>query len=169
MCMLVLAALLPAVLCGECNSYEREKLNEGYRTCVYKDPVGIPTIGVGFNLEKFGAKAEIESVGANYSAVLNGSQCLTDSQIERLFDRDMDTAVSCVSGWISNWSDIGSERQSAVADMSFNLGCGGVREFVSMKAAIEKGDYSTACAYMRSSLWCSQVGSRCDRDVNCMK
>ena len=59
-------------LSGPCNSYDREKLNEGYYKCVYKDPVGIPTIGVGFNLEKANAREEIESVGADYNAVLNG-------------------------------------------------------------------------------------------------
>ena len=48
-------------LSGPCNSYDREKLNEGYYKCVYKDPVGIPTIGVGFNLEKANAREEIES------------------------------------------------------------------------------------------------------------
>ena len=48
---------------GECNSYEREKLNEGYYKCVYKDPVGIPTIGVGFNLKKFGARKRLKVLG----------------------------------------------------------------------------------------------------------
>lgn len=125
---------------GECNSYEREKLNEGYYKCVYKDPLGIPTIGVGLNLQKFGAKEEIESVGANYYAVLNGSQCLDDSQIERLFNRDMESAVDCASSWVSNWSSLGSGPQSAIADMAFNMGCGSLHEFVSLKSALEDKD-----------------------------
>lgn len=154
---------------GECNSYEREKLNEGYYKCVYKDPVGIPTIGVGFNLEKFGAKAEIESVGANYYAVLNGSQCLVDSQIEGLFNRDMKSAVDCASSWVSNWSSLGSGPQSAIADMAFNLGCAGLHEFVSLKSALENKDYSKAAEDMKASLWCRQVGTRCERDVSCME
>lgn len=167
----MLLVLFFPVFCmsGECNSYEREKLNEGYRQCVYKDSMGIPTVGVGFNLKKFGAKSEIESVGANYDAVLNGSQCLDDSQIERLFNKDMDSAVSCVSSWISNWSSIGSSRQSALEDMSFNMGCATIHEFGSMKAAIEKEDYSAAVSSMQGSLWCRQVGERCNRDVDCMK
>lgn len=154
---------------GECNSYEREKLNEGYYKCVYKDPLGIPTIGVGFNLQKFGAREEIESVGANYNAVLNGTQCLDDSQIERLFNRDMDSAVDCASSWLSNWSSLGSGPQSAVADMAFNMGCGTLHQFVTMKSALEDKDYSKAVASMKSSLWCRQVGSRCERDVACMQ
>ena len=154
---------------GECNSYEREKLNEGYYKCVYKDPVGIPTIGVGFNLQKFGAKAEIESVGANYYAVLNGSQCLDDSQIETLFNHDMESAVGCASSWVSNWSSLGSGPQSAIADMAFNMGCGTLREFVNLKSALEDKNYSKAVEDMKASLWCRQVGSRCERDVACME
>lgn len=154
---------------GECNSYEREKLNEGYFKCVYKDPVGIPTIGVGFNLQKFGAKSEIESVGANYYAVLNGSQCLDDSQIERLFNKDMDSAVGCASRFVNNWDEIGSGPQSALADMAFNLGCAGLEEFHSLKSAVEEKNFSAAAADMKASLWCRQVGSRCERDVDCME
>lgn len=169
--LVLFALLLPAVLCldGPCNSYEREKLNEGYKTCVYKDSLGIPTIGVGFNLRKFGAKSEIESVGADYDKVLNGSECLTDSQIERLFEKDMDSAVSCAEDFVSNWSSIGTSRQSALADMSFNMGCATIHQFRTMKADIEAGDYSAAAKDMQSSLWCRQVGSRCDRDVECMR
>lgn len=169
--LVLFALFVPTVLCldGTCNSYEREKLNEGYRPCVYKDSMGIPTIGVGFNLEKFGARQEIESVGADYGKVINGSQCLTDSQIRQLFDRDMSSAVSCVSGWISNWSSIGESRQSALADMSFNLGCSGIRAFVSMKSSIESGNYDAAADDMRNSLWCRQVGERCTRDIDCMR
>ena len=154
---------------GECNSYEREKLNEGYYKCVYKDPVGIPTIGVGFNLKKFGAREEIESVGADYDKVLSGAECLTDSQIEQLFNKDMDTAVSCAEGWVSNWSSIGSGPQSAIADMAFNLGCAALRTFTTLRSYIEKNDFSGAAQDMKGTLWCRQVGNRCSRDVSCME
>src|SRR5690554_5080438 len=131
-------------LSGECNSYEREKLNEGYRTHgnlkkasallikVYKDSKGIPTIGVGFNLMKSGARQQIAAVGANYDKLLAGTQGLNDNQIRTLFNQDMATAVSCVSSWIGNWSSLSTTRQSAIADMSFNLGCGKNRKFFSI-------------------------------------
>lgn len=171
---LILAIL--AVLCcnfepaiaGECDSYEREKLNEGYYKCVYKDPVGIPTIGVGFNLKKFGAKSEIESVGADYDKVLDGTQCLDDGQIEQLFNKDMATAKSCASRYVNNYNSIGSGPQSAIDDMAFNLGCGQLESFRTLKSKIESKDFSGAAQDMRSSLWCRQVGGRCDRDVSCM-
>ena len=167
--LVLLSASFVALEAGECNSYDREKLNEGYYKCVYKDSRGIPTVGVGFNLKKSGASAEIESVGANYNAVLNGSQCLDDSQIERLFNKDMDSAVGCTSSWVSNWGSLGSDPQSAIADMAFNMGCTKLHGFTDLRTALEDEDYSKAVDAMKDSQWCRQLKSRCDRDVACMR
>ena len=68
--------------------------------CVPGSCEHILTIGVGFNLEKSGAKEQIEGVCADYHAVLNGSHCLNATQIETLFKEDMNTAVNCVSSWL---------------------------------------------------------------------
>ena len=157
-------------LSGKCNSYTREKLNEGYFRCVYNDPLGIPTVGIGFNLRKSGARQRITNVGANYDKILRKSECLEAYQIKRLFDDDMAEAVQCASSWLSQvWSRMGTTRQSAIADMAFNLGCSRLRQFKNMKAALERGDYTKAAAEMRNSRWCRQVKSRCDRDIDCMK
>ena len=153
---------------GPCNSYSREKKNEGYYECVYNDPLGIPTIGVGFNLKKSGAKGEIESVGANYYDILNRIKCLNNSQIETLFNKDMKTAVSCASSWLDNWSSLSVSPQSAVADMAFNMGCATLHKLIKMRSAIFKKDFQEAAVEMRKSLWCEQVGDRCSRDVDCM-
>jgi len=163
----VFAACFVTLKAGECDSYDREKLNEGYKTCVYKDSMGIPTVGVGFNLKKIGAKGEIESVGADYYKVLNGSQCLDDRQIETLFNRDMDTAKGCAKSWIP--SSLPSGPESAINDMAFNMGCLTLHQFGTLKSYIEKGDYSGAAEDMKGTAWCRQVGYRCDRDVQCMR
>ena len=155
---------------GECNSYEIEKLNEGYYKCVYKNSAGIPTIGVGFNLNKSSAREEIESVGADYDKVLSGAECLTDSQIEQLFNKDMNSVISFAKSWISNWSSIGSGPQSAIADMGFDLGCDILQDFVLLKSYIEENDFNGAAQYVQQTLWCENVGrARCDRDVSCFK
>lgn len=158
-------------LSGPCNSYEREKLNEGYHTHVYMDSEGIRSIGVGFNLEKAGAQEQIESVGADYDEVLSGREGLTDSQIQALFDQDMNTAVSCASLWLPQWSILGLSPQSAIADMAFNLGCTRLAGFKCLRKALSRSppDFKWAVEEMRDSKWCDQVGARCDRDIACMQ
>ena len=175
LCLAFLATVIvyagaKATFSGPCNSYEAEKLNEGYYLCAYTDSRGLRTVGIGFNLEKPGARSRIASVGADYDKVKSGSQCLRDSQIQTLFWQDMQIAVSCVSSWLPNWSLLRDGPKSAVVDMAFNLGCTGLQAFQKMKAALAQNspNYPVAAAEMKNSLWCSQVKGRCTRDMNCM-
>ena len=174
--LLTLSALLLAhiahvnCLSGTCNSYEREKWNEGYRSRVYIDTEGHPTVGIGFNLDRSDARSRLSAVGANYDKIRAGSATLTDYQIRTLFNDDMANAVSCASSWLSQvWGQMSTDQKSAVADMAFNLGCSGVRKFKNMKSALLRGDYGGAAAEMRNSKWCRQVKSRCDRNIACME
>ena len=164
------ALLQVSGLSGTCNSYEREKLNEGYKPRVYIDTVGHPTVGIGFNLDRWDARQRLAAVGANYDKIRAGSATLTDYQIRTLFYYDMANSVSCASSWLSQvWGRMNSDQKSAVADMAFNLGCSGLKKFRNMKAALLEGDYSGAAREMRNSKWCRQVKSRCDRNIACMK
>ena len=157
-------------LSGTCNSYEREKLNEGYKPRVYLDTEGHPTVGIGFNLDRSDARRQLSAVGANYDQIRAGSATLTDYQIRTLFNDDMANAVNCAYSWLSQvWGRMNNNQRSAVADMAFNLGCYGLQQFKNMKAALLRGDYGGAAAEMRNSKWCRQVKSRCDRNIACMK
>lgn len=169
--VLLLAQLLQVnCLSGTCNSYEREKLNEGYKPRVYIDTEGHPTVGIGFNLDRSDARRRLSAVGANYDKIRAGSATLTDYQIRTLFNDDMVNAVSCASSWLSQvWGRMSTDQKSAVADMAFNLGCSGLQKFRNMKAALLRGDYGGAADEMRDSKWCRQVKSRCDRNIACMK
>ena len=68
--------------------------HEGKRACVYIDTRGHPTVGIGYNLDNSGARAAIAAVGADYDKVRAGTQCLTDTQIMRLFEPSYQSAVS---------------------------------------------------------------------------
>eukprot|EP01118_Nematostelium_gracile_P013013 TRINITY_DN4853_c0_g1_i1.p1 TRINITY_DN4853_c0_g1~~TRINITY_DN4853_c0_g1_i1.p1 ORF type:complete len:196 (-),score=47.42 TRINITY_DN4853_c0_g1_i1:61-585(-) len=167
--------LLLSVFCGSiyaqispCADYAAEKLNEGYFPCVYKDPVGIPTVGVGFNLKRPDAPAELQRVGATYSKVLAGTQCLTDAQIRSLAIKDLQTAAACGARVVSNWSTLPAGPKSALVDMIFNLGCAGFSQFKKTIASVEKKDWVGASRNMADSKWCGQVGNRCGRDRKCM-
>ena len=170
--LILIFALVAVSYAGTCNSYEREKENEGYKPHVYLDTEDNPTVGVGFNLNKPGARARIERVGANYDAVLNGNQQLNDEQIRSLFNDDMAEAVRCAKSWLgSSYYALESDPQSAIADMAFNMGCGKLRGFKKLHAALQESPpkYQTARNEMENSKWCGQVKKRrCDRDILCM-
>ena len=155
---------------GTCNSFERESLNEGNSPCPYNDNIGIPLVGVGFNLEKTDARKKISSIGADFELVRHGRTCLSDSQVRELFNTEMAAAVRCASSWLSSvWSKMSEGRQSAVADMAFSMGCTRLKTFKNMRAALERQDYGEAEYEMRASRWCRQVRSRCDRATACMR
>ena len=77
-----------------CDARSLISRHEGKRQCVYKDTRGIPTIGIGYNLENPGARSAIAAVGADYESILSGKTCLTDSQVMQLFEPSYQSAVS---------------------------------------------------------------------------
>ncbi len=92
------------------------KENEGYNKSMYFDSKGIPTIGIGFNLNRTDARAKIAGVHANYDLIMAHKQNLTDGQIRTLFNSDMADAVSCAQRFAGN---IATTPLSAIADMAF--------------------------------------------------
>jgi hypothetical protein len=68
--------------------------NESWRRDVYEDSLGIPTTGVGFNLERGDAQAKIEDLGLDYPSVCDApanQPVLTDAQVDSLFSLHFDS------------------------------------------------------------------------------
>jgi GH24 family phage-related lysozyme (muramidase) len=99
--------------------------HEGKRLCVYKDTRGIPTIGIGYNLDNGGARQAIAKVGANYDKVLSGAQCLTDAQVMELFEPSYEQAVFGAKGDVSSFNSLCCGVQEVMTDMAYNLGAHG--------------------------------------------
>jgi len=143
--------------------------NEGRRTMAYQDTRGIWTIGVGFNLEKSGAKETIESMGINYDGLLARKVELTNVQIDTLLDEEIKVAEAGVRSIFSNYNQIDQTRQIILIDMLFNLGKAGLQKFRKMIAAILEENWQEAGDQMVDSLWYRQVGKRGVRDVEAMR
>ena len=139
--------------------------HEGKRQCVYKDSRGIPTVGIGFNLRAFGAKGKIEKLGLDYDKVLDGSQCLTDSQIMDLFEPSYQSAAASAKRAVSSFSSLCCNVAEVMIDMDYNLGGAGFASFREFIGKINAKDWSGAAADGRGTRWCSQVGRRCDDDM----
>ena len=142
---------------------------EGFRSCMYKDTMGIPTVCYGFNLNKGSAASQVAAVGGNYSSVKSGSQCLSQSQCEKLLSADVNTARS------GQHAIYGSKvscqcAKDVLVDMTYNLGQYGLSTFHTFNSLIEQGRWTEAASDLRTgTAWCGQVGNRCARNMNQIK
>lgn len=146
--------------------------HEGYKQFVYLDTKGIPTIGIGFNLKKSGAKDKIQSLGLNYKDVVSGHRYLSEEQIYTLFYDDLMLAIEDAKVFIGGpkiFSSLHPDAQLVLIDLSFNLGINKLNQFVKFKSAMQKKDYWTASKELIDSKWYDQVGNRGKNNVNKLK
>ena len=123
------------------------KVDEGFESRVYTCSANKLTVGYGWNLEDNDLPESIAVELLKYAAVEKIAQ-LSNNQ------------------W---FCELDSRRQSAIANMAFNIGVGGVLKFKKMIAAIEAKDYDLAAIEMQDSKWYNQVGERAKRLVNVMR
>ena len=118
--------------------YEGTKMR-GNRHILYRDSVGIQTIGYGRNIDERGISHD--------EAVL-------------MLRNDIDDSVSDMNRvfpWVGELDDI---RQEVVANMVFNLGIGKFSRFKKTIAHIRAGRFVDASKEMLDSKWARQVGYR---------
>jgi GH24 family phage-related lysozyme (muramidase) len=142
--------------------------HEGRKNHVYLDTLKIPSIGIGFNLQRGGARKALTDVGADYDEVLAGNQDLSDGQVDSLFKRDLDTALAAAQRQVPNFPDLHPNARLVVVDMMF-MGEAAFAGFKKMIAALKDGDYNTAADEMKDSQWYVQVRNRGVEDVALMR
>lgn len=134
--------------------------HEGRRHRMYHDTTGHPTIGVGFNLCRPGAVADLARVGASRDALLERTTALTDRQIDDLLAVDVAEAIHAARRACRQFDSLRESAQIALVDMAFNLGSTGLLGFVWMMVALNGGDYESAAKAAQDSKWATQVGQR---------
>lgn len=162
-CLLVVLLVAPIMGAAELDRAKLRKqliLHEGKKPKVYKDSEGIPTIGVGFNLRRPDAKQRIEELGLNYNKVLAGEQALSDAQIDKLLEADIDAAINACVKVFPNFTELSDVRQRVLADMMFNLGRSRFEGFKKMIVAVKEGKFEAAADEMKNSKWYKQVKIR---------
>ena len=146
--------------------YDRTKLiekliqHEGLKLQVYKDTLGIDTIGIGRNLEDRGISKEeldamdIPNIGVIYEYGITEADAvyLAENDVQ-IVENELLTAHPCVDR-------LDAVRQLVLVDMAFNMGVPRLRGFKKMWAAIHADDFQTAAKEMLDSRWANQVKSR---------
>ncbi len=143
--------------------------NEGLRSKRYYDSRGFPTIGIGFNLARAGARAAIEAVGADFDRIKSGQDSLSQGQIAALLASDTRTAIEAARSLFPGFDNYESARQLVLADLAFNLGEAKLANFKRFISAVKASDWDEAAAALRSSRWFAEVGKRAIRNVKAIR
>jgi lysozyme len=134
--------------------------HEGKSNKVYADSLGIPTIGIGFNLKRSRAQELIANLGADYAKILSGTEQLDDRQVNELFNADIEESIENCKSMFPNFSQLSDVRQRVLVDMMFNLGPDRLGAFKNLRAALEQLDFDQAANEMEHSVWYRQVKLR---------
>ena len=147
-----------------------EKLiaSEGLRLQVYKDTLGIDTIGIGRNLEDRGVTKEeldwmdIPNIDVVYEMGITEADAvyLATNDVQ-IVEEELVRAHPCVDR-------LDSVRQLILMDMAFNMRVPRLCKFAKMWNAIHEEDYPTAAKEMLDSRWANQVKSRAVKLANAM-
>jgi len=118
------------------------RFHEGVKNKVYKDHLGIETIGVGRNLVDRG---------------------LSDEEVDYLLGNDITIVENELDNGLSWWRDLDEVRQRALADLAFNMGIPRLHGFVKMLDGLQRRDYHAAADELLDSKYAKQVGARSER------
>ena len=104
----------------------RVALEEGRRNTVYLDTKGNWTVGIGHNMGPTDTdigKAVFEQVtGASFDDVKAGTTPLTESQIDKLFAKDLKARVSQAKSEIPSFQKLPIQAKVVSVDLVFNMG-----------------------------------------------
>jgi lysozyme len=114
---------------------------------VYPDSKGIPTIGVGHNLNKGISKAVAYQI----------------------MHEDIDEAVAGLTDHLPWWVQLDEVRQRVLVNMVFNMGIDRFLSFRRMIAALMGRNFQLAADEMQDSDWFHEVGARAVRLISMMR
>ncbi len=139
--------------------------HEGRKLSVYTDTLGIPTIGVGFNLTRPDAQQALNAVGApSRDDLLRGAQ-LTPATCDALLRRDIQACTDDLEKLFVGFDKMPEAVRLVLIDLRFNLGPTRLRGFANTLESFRRGDYRDCARRLRMSLWAKQVGKRADENI----
>lgn len=113
--------------------------HEGYRQFIYRDSLGIETIGIGRNLKNRG---------------------VTRAEALYLLENDIQDFTKQLRNRLYWFDSIHPDAQMVLIDMAFNMGLAGLLTFHDTLEHIKNENYKAASGTMLQSKWAKQVGVR---------
>jgi len=118
---------------------EAVKLSEGFRDKVYKDTLGIDTIGYGFAIKDLVLEEDIA---------------------EMILRRKLEKLVHDTNKRFSFLKTLPIQAQDVIYEMCYQLGITGVSKFRKTLAYLENFEYKMASKEMLDSKWAKQTPNR---------
>jgi lysozyme len=125
----------------------RIKIHEGKRLTVYKDSLGLPTIGYGHLIKP----------GENFTTI-------SEKQANDMFEEDFAKHAKAAQN-IPGYNSLNDGAKGALIDMTFNMGPGWYRKWPKFTKALQEGDIAGAAQQLSGSKWEKQVGNRAREDI----
>lgn len=122
------------------------RADEGVRRTVYKDTLGLWTIGVGRLVDP-------SKPGAG----------LRDSEIDMMLRNDIHDRLTQLADRLPWFYDLSDPRQGVLVNMAFQLGVNGLMEFKTTLDLVRRGQYAEAAVQMLKSKWALQTPQRARR------
>jgi lysozyme len=125
------------------NLIEAVKLSEGFRDKVYKDTLGIDTIGYGFAIKDL---------------ILEEDIC------DMILERKLQVLINRVDDKFSFMKcDMPDEAKEVIYEMCYQLGINGVSKFKKTLSYLKNKDFNMASKEMLDSKWARQTPNRAKR------
>ena len=121
--------------------------DEGRKSTVYTDTMGVPTLGIGHN----------------------GSKPLSREAIDLIFSDDVRDAIEDLDRNIPWWTELSESRQRALCNMCFQLGWPRLSGFQKMLEALKARDYAEAARQAGASMWATQAPTRAKRIIDMIR
>ena len=118
---------------------EAVKLSEGFRDKVYKDTLGIDTIGYGFAIKDLVMDEDIA---------------------EMVLRRKLDALIDRVNRRFDFIAEMPTEVQDVIYEMCYQMGVTGVSKFKKTLAYLENNEFKMAAKEMLDSRWARQTPNR---------
>ena len=121
---------------------EAVKLSEGFRDRVYKDSLGIDTIGYGFAIKDLVLDEDIS---------------------EMILERKLEALIERVNKRFDFVECLPDEAQEVIYEMCYQLGVTGVSKFKKTLLYLENEEFNMASKEMLDSKWARQTPNRAKR------
>ena len=122
------------------------RLDEGCRSTVYKDSLGLWTIGIGRLVDPSRPKAGLRQV-----------------EMEFMLQNDINDRIQALQTKLPWFKELDAARQGVLINMAFQLGTEGLLAFTRTLGLIRNRQFAEASVAMLESKWASQTPERAKR------